>query len=77
MKAITIKYKGDAGSGKRVVEAFILADSVPDELPVTGENVEGLTARDVFAPFSILFVAAADAAHKLYIANESGQFVAQ
>lgn len=39
MKAIEIKYKGDVGSGKRLVAAFILADSVPDELPVNGENV--------------------------------------
>lgn len=77
MKAISINYKGDVGSGKRAVEVLILADTVPNPLPVNGENVDGLTAKDVFAPFSILYVVAANAAHKLYIANESGQFVAQ
>ena len=77
MKAVSINYKGDVGSGKRAVEVLILADTVPDPLPVNGENVDGLTEKDVFAPFSILYVVAANAAHKLYIANESGQFVAQ
>lgn len=77
MKAISINYKGDAGSGKRLVDVLIVSDTVPAQLPANGENVEGLTAKDVFAPFSILYVVAANAAHKLYIANESGQFVAQ
>ena len=77
MKAISINYKGDAGSDTRLVEAFIVSDTVPTPLPVNGENVEGLTAKDVFAPFSVLYVVGANAANKVYIANESGQFVAQ
>lgn len=77
MKAISINYKGDPGSDTRLVDVLIVSDTVPDPLPVNGENVDGLTAKDVFAPFSILYVVAADAAHKVYIADESGQFVAQ
>lgn len=61
---------------KAVVRAVIVADSVPATLPETGENVKGMTAEQVFAPFSVLYVAGA-AESKVYIANESGTFIAQ
>lgn len=63
--------------GKHLVQAVIVSDDTPAALPVTGENVAGLTADDVFAPFSVLYVVSPAAAHQIYIADESGAFVAQ
>lgn len=61
---------------KRIVQAFIVSDTVPAELPTTGKDVTGLLPTDVFAPFSIIYVTA-DVNDKVYIANESGAFIAQ
>ncbi len=71
MKAITVVKKGETSTGKRIVDAFILADTDPATLPKTGANVDGLTENDIFAPFSLLFVIAGS---KVYIADESGEF---
>lgn len=76
MKAVTVQPKGQNSEGKEVIEAFIVSDSTPAALPTTGENVEGMNANQVFAPFSVLYVLA-DVTEKVYIANESGVFVAQ
>ena len=71
MRAITATQKGQTASGKRIMDAFVLSNSDPATLPTTGENVTGMTADDVFAPFSVLFCLAGP---KVYIANESGVF---
>lgn len=76
MYATNVKVLQESPEGARTVRAFIVSDETPAELPATGENVTGLTASDVFAPFSILYVLA-DVEEKVYIANESGKFVAQ
>lgn len=76
MKAVSVSPVAHRSDGKRVVEAVIVADTTPATLPVTGEHVEGLSANDVFAPMSILYVVA-NVDNKIYIANESGQFVVQ
>ena len=71
MRAISVKEVGHTADGKRIVDAFILADADPDPVPVTGQNVTGLTENDIFAPFSMLFVLDGP---KTYVANESGRF---
>ncbi len=76
MKAVSVKPVGVNGAGKQVVDAFIVADTIPNPLPTTGAGIVGLGADCVFAPFSILYIVNS-AATKLYIADESGQFVAQ
>lgn len=76
MRAISVKPLGVNGNGKQVVDAFLLADTIPSPLPTTGEGITGLGADCVFAPFSVLYIVSS-ATTKLYIANEHGQFVAQ
>lgn len=56
---------------KDITEAFILADTVPSPLPTTGADVGGMTANEVFAPFSMIYVISNGA---VYVANESGVF---
>ena len=72
MKAISAVKKGETPDGRRIVDAFILADSTPNTLPTDGSTVEGMWPDDIFAPFSILFALP----DKVYIANESGAFTA-
>lgn len=76
MVATTVNLVRTRTDGKRVVQAFIVADDTPATLPTTGENVRGMSADDVFAPFSILYVVS-NAETKLYITNESGVFIPQ
>lgn len=76
MVATTVSPVSMRTDGKRVVQAFIIADDTPAALPTTGENVRGMSADDVFAPFSILYIVG-DADTKLYITNESGVFIPQ
>ena len=66
-------HRGD----KQAVNVLIVSDSTPDPLPTSGADVSGMNADEVFAPFSVLYVVSTDAAHQIYIANESGEFVAQ
>ena len=70
MYAVSRTPKGKTPDGKQIVDTFILADSDPSTLPTDGTDVEGLTADDVFAPFSILYALP----DKVYVANESGAF---
>ena len=70
MYAVSRTPKGKTEDGKQIVDAFILADSDPDTLPTTGAGIEGLSADDVFAPFSMLYALP----DKVYVANESGVF---
>jgi len=62
--------------GRREVRVIIVSDTVPLPLPTNGSQVDGLSDDTVFAPFSLLYVVN-DAATKVYVANESGVFVAQ
>ena len=77
MIAVEVKQMGTRKSdGRNMVQALIVADGTPSPLPTTGENIIGLGAGDVFAPFSILYVVGS-AETKLYITNESGVFIPQ
>lgn len=76
MKIVSYHNTGAKRDGKNVIEAVVVADTTPATLPTTGANVEGMSPDDVFAPMSVLYVVA-DVEAKVYIANESGVFVAQ
>lgn len=76
MKAVSFKVTHINSDGSREVEALIVSSTTPAELPTTGGGIEGLAATDTFAPMSIIYVVA-DVATKVYIANESGVFIAQ
>ncbi len=76
MRAVSIESKGKTGDGKEIVEAFVIANTTPDPLPTTGENVTGMTEDQIFAPFSVLYVTGT-ADTKVYIADENGEFAAQ
>lgn len=58
-------------------EVLLLADTTPDPLPVSGRDVEGMNDAHTFAPMSILYVVDPAAAHRVYVADESGVFVGQ
>ena len=66
MYAVNVKVLQET-ENKRIVQA---------ELPTTGKNVTGLLPKDVFAPFSVIYVVA-DVSDKMFIADESGVFIAQ
>lgn len=77
MKAINVKViRESADHNSRVVQAFIVSDTVPAQLPTTGAGIEGLMETDSFAPFSMIYVTE-DADAKVYIADESGVFIPQ
>lgn len=73
----TVKYITVDGRIKQRVDCLIVADEAPATLPVSGEGIDGMTADMLFAPMSVLYVVAADASPKIYIANENGEFVGQ
>ncbi len=75
MYAVNVKVLQEIDE-KRIVQAFIVSDTTPAELPTTGENVTGLLPTDVFAPLSIIYITG-DVNDKVYVANESGTFIAQ
>ena len=76
MIATEVRHVATTPDGKNKVQALIVADETPNPLPTTGEGVRGLSANDVFAPLSVIYVVA-NVTPKIYIANESGVFVAQ
>lgn len=76
MKAVSTKPVRIDTDGKQVIEAVLISDETPETLPTTGEGIVGMSVDEKFAPFSIIYVVA-DVEHKIYIANESGVFVAQ
>lgn len=76
MVAISVTPVRVRPDGKQEVQAFIVSDNAPTALPTSGEGVQGMNESHVFAPFSILYVVG-EADTKLYITNESGEFVAQ
>lgn len=76
MVATSIKPVGRTADGKQIVSAVLVADSPPEILPTTGEGIKGMSANQVFAPFSILYVTG-EADAKVYIAGEDGAFKAQ
>lgn len=78
MRCVNTKPVGtDPKTGKQLVEAMIIADTEPENLPTTGEAIIGMSESEVFAPFSLIYVLAEDAKHKIYIAGETGQFIGQ
>ena len=76
MKAVSVSPVKFNPDGTRVVDAFIVADTTPYPLPVNGENVDGMSEKDTFAPFSVLYIVG-NASNKVFIADEKGQCVAQ
>lgn len=77
MKAVSIEpVTIRASDHKEVVRAVLVASEEPATLPETGAGIEGMSANQVFAPFSILYVTE-NTDNKVFITNESGVFVAQ
>lgn len=76
MKAVQLKPVENRADGKQVVQALIVSNTTPATLPTTGATVDGMSAKQVFAPMSVLYVVA-DVEPKVYIANEAGAFIAQ
>lgn len=77
MTAIFTQMMSKNINGTRNIWAFIESSSPVSSPPTTGANIAGMSARDRFAPFSVLYVTQKDAKPKMYIANESGTFIAQ
>lgn len=60
MRCVNTKPVGtDPKTGKQLVEAMIIADTEPENLPTTGEGIIGMSESEVFAPFSLIYVLAA------------------
>jgi hypothetical protein len=76
MKAIYTEYISKNADDKEVVRALVLSDTTPAALPTTGAGIDGMNADQVFAPLSMIYVAA-DVDTKLYLADESGEFIPQ
>lgn len=72
MKLIEEKWK--EGSA---YEVLLLSDAAPAKLPESGKDVDGMNDAHTFAPMSVLYVVDPAAEHKVYVADESGRFVAQ
>ena len=72
MKLIDATWKGGSA-----YEVLILADKTPAVLPTSGKDVDGMNDAHTFAPMSVLYVVDPAAAHKFYVADESGRFVGQ
>lgn len=54
-----------------------MSDKAPAALPASGKDVDGMNDAHTFAPMSVLYVVDPAAAHKFYVADESGRFVGQ
>lgn len=54
MTAVSTRPIGKREDGKQMVEAVIIADETPAELPITGDGISGMSVDDCFAPFSVL-----------------------
>ena len=55
MKAIDTEVVSIDGNGVRTVRALIIGTTMPNSLPTTGEDIEGLNPTDVFSAGSIIF----------------------
>ena len=61
-------------------EVLLVADNVgkADAAAMySGKDVDGMNDAHTFAPMSVLYVVDPAAAHKFYVADESGRFVGQ
>lgn len=58
-------------------EVLLVSDKAPAALPASGKDVDGMNGAHTFAPMSVLYVVDPAAAHKFYVADESGRFVGQ
>ena len=68
---------GITSEGKYLLDVEIVADSTPSPLPTDGTDIENLgypADKVKFAPGSVLFIVTSGA---VYMADESGEFVAQ
>ena len=55
MKAIDVEVISINSNGVRTVRALIIGTTMPNTLPTTGANIDGLNPTDVFAPGSVIF----------------------
>ena len=55
MKAIDAKVISINSNGVRTVRAVIIGTTMPNTLPTSGANIDGLNPTDVFAPGSVIF----------------------
>lgn len=82
MKLISIAEEQIVCNGKFVsgsehkVRALMLSDSTPTTFPTTGEEIEGLSDDVTFAPMSVIFVLDESATDRVYITNESSEWIA-
>lgn len=76
MRAVSADRMGVKADGTEIMQVMILSDTVPSPLPTNGANVDGMTEKQVFAPFSLLYVVG-EADAKVFIADESGKFIPQ
>lgn len=70
MVAIEVKHLRCV-EDKQQVLATIISNSVPTELPTTGEGIVGMSEKQIFAPMSMLIVPDAG---NVYMADEDGVF---
>lgn len=62
--------------GTKSVRALLLSSTAITTPPTTGAGIEGLNSTDTFAPMSIIYVTA-NVTNKVWIADETGTFIAQ
>lgn len=55
MKAIDAKVISINSNDVRTVRAVIIGTTMPNTLPTSGANIDGLNPTDVFAPGSVIF----------------------
>lgn len=76
MTCISISDYRTKADGTKAVRAFLLADTLPQTLPTTGEGIPGMTADMSFLPASVLFTTDSNAESNAYMVNEAGSWVA-
>ena len=57
--------------------AVAVRDVLTIDVPKVKATVDGMNDAHTFAPMSVLYVVDPAAAHKFYVADESGRFVGQ
>ena len=55
MKAIDVEVVSINDNGVQTVRALIIGTTMPETLPTSGANIDGLNPTDVFAPGSVIF----------------------
>lgn len=75
MTCIQISDYRTNADGTKAVRALLLADTLPQTLPTTGEGIPGMTADMTFLPASMIYTTDTNADKSVYIVNEAGQWV--